>query len=81
MIHWLTTRSNPRSTSWRAFPHPDAGQRGWRLHAVEAKSANDTFKDIYHTRALCGLRAKHGWGLDTYVTEKCERCLKKVKEK
>lgn len=71
MKHWLTTAPNPRTP---ATGH-DAGQRGWRLHAVEAP-ADATFPEIGHRRALCGLRPRHGWGLDMFIEKRCERCAR-----
>lgn len=70
---WLTTSPNPRVKGYGA----DDGQRGWRTHAVWAdEEAN--FADITFTRAACGLRAAHGWGMDMFVNHKCERCVKAV---
>lgn len=75
-IEWLTTAPNPRVPAY-GF---DAGQRGWKLHAVEM--GNDTisykvtFADVKWTRALCGLLPSHGWGLDLFIEDKCERCAK-----
>lgn len=73
MIHWLTTAPNPRSPA-TGF---DAGQRGWRLHAVEAP-AGATFSGVKFHAALCGLRPRHGWGLDTFIDDKCARCLTRL---
>lgn len=28
--------------------------------------------------ALCGFRPKHGWAIDLYSWERCERCLKRL---
>lgn len=72
MIQWLTTAPNPRSPATGY----DAGQRGWRLHAVETNS--DSFKEIKYQSALCGLRATHGWDLDMFIEDKCKKCLKKL---
>lgn len=69
MIHWVTTEANPRTP---ATGH-DAGQRGWRLHAVEADDKATT-KDIRFKVAMCGLRARYGWGLDMFIEQKCSRC-------
>lgn len=74
MIHWLTTEPNPRSPATRH----DAGQRGWRRHAVEAPDAA-TFIDLRHRAALCGLRPRHGWGLDMFIDEDCTRCAAKTR--
>ena len=72
-IQWLTTSPNPRSA---ATGH-DAGQRGWRLHAVEADE-NQKFTEIRGRRALCGVLPRHGWGLDMFVEDRCKRCAAKV---
>ncbi len=73
MIHWVTTAPNPRSP---ATGH-NAGQRGWRLHAVEA--ADDAkFNEIKFRAAVCGLRPHHGWGLDAFIEDRCVRCAKKL---
>lgn len=73
MIYWVTTEPNPRSPS-TGF---DAGQRGWRLHAVEVPKGA-TFKAIRFEAALCGLRARHGWGMDMFIDGKCKRCQKRA---
>jgi hypothetical protein len=67
---WLTTSSSPR----RPATGHDAGQRGWRLHAVRA-NAEDTFSQVRGRRAACGLLARHGWGLDQFIDEKCSKCV------
>ena len=67
-VQWLTTAPNPRVVSYTE----DAGQRGWRLHAVEAEES-ETFKDVRERRALCGLLPSHGWGLDFFIEAKCSR--------
>jgi len=70
---WLTTAPNPRSRSTGY----DAGQRGWRLHAVDA-SDTEPFAAIKGRVAACGLNPYHGWGLDMFIDEKCKRCIRKV---
>lgn len=76
MIHWLTTAPNPRS-SGTGF---DAGQRGWRLHAVEAlKSAK--LGDIKYRAALCGTRGSHGWGMDMFIDDRCKRCARALERR
>jgi hypothetical protein len=72
-IQWLTTAPNPRSAA-TGF---DAGQRGWKLHAVNA-AADENFAGLKYRAALCGLRPRHGWGLDMFVEDKCKRCLEKT---
>jgi hypothetical protein len=73
-IQWLTTNPNPRSP---ATGH-DAGQTGWKMHAVIAEPS-EKFSDIKYRRALCGLRARHGWGSDLFIEDQCARCLKALK--
>lgn len=68
-IKWLTTAPNPRTPATGV----NAGQRGWRLHAVATKS--EKFSEIGGERALCGIRPAHGWSLDMFIEDKCERCL------
>lgn len=53
---WLTTEPNPLTPA----TGPDAGQRGWRLHAVRADDS-ESFKAIRRRRAACGLLPRHGW--------------------
>lgn len=71
-IYWLTTMPNPRARN----SGYDAGQRGWKLHAVESKS--DSFKETRWTRALCGVLPAHGWGLDMFIEDECKRCLRRL---
>lgn len=75
MIHWLTTMPHPKSAA-TGF---DAGQRGWRLHAVEAP---EHFKfselNIISRSAICGVRPNHGWSLDLFIDRKCARCERKI---
>lgn len=68
-FQWLTTSPNPRSPATGV----DAGQRGWRLHAVQAETT-DTFMSIGRAVAACGLRPRHGWSLDMFITDRCKRC-------
>lgn len=72
---WLTTAPDPR--------HPgtghDAGQRGWRTHAVKVGgNKRITFAELASKRALCGLRPSHGWGMDLYIEERCSRCDRRI---
>ena len=67
---WLTTTPNPRTSATGV----DAGQRGWKLHAV--KTASDSFKEISKLNALCGLRPAHGWSLDLFIDDRCSRCAR-----
>lgn len=68
-IQWLTTAPNPRAISHSA----DAGQRGWRVHAVFA-SDKETSEEIRTRRAACGLRPSHGWDVDLFIEERCSKC-------
>ncbi len=70
-IQWLTTYPSGRAHT----PAVDDGQIGWRLHAIEAPSSA-TFEDIKGHAAACGLVAKHGWGLDLFIEQRCSRCEK-----
>lgn len=72
---WLTTAPNPRSrnTGW------DAGQRGWRLHYVERTEVWPF--GAHRGAALCGLRPAHGWSLDLFIDQPCERCAKRATER
>jgi hypothetical protein len=72
-VKWLTTAPNPRSPATGV----DAGQRGWKLHAVDTPL--NSFREIGKMQALCGCRPAHGWSLDMFIEDKCERCLAKVK--
>lgn len=80
-VVWHVTAPNPR--------HPgtgyDAGQRGWRLHAVNKEKLRLEAERIKadplrlksgapRVRSLCGIRPSHGWGNDFYIEEECSRC-------
>lgn len=67
---WLTTLPNPR----RPATGHDAGVTGWKLHAVEA-SETDKFTDLGRMTALCGLRPRHGWSLDLFIEDECQKCV------
>lgn len=68
-VQWLTTAPNPRAS----ITGSDAGQRGWRRHAIRTQS--DLFSELRFAASECGLRPSHGWGLDLFITDKCARCL------
>jgi len=74
MIHWLTTKANPR----RPATGYDAGQTGWMLHAVEVPDGVDSFDAISRMEAICGLYPRYGWSLDLFIDQKCAKCLKKT---
>ncbi len=76
MIAWLTTYPNPRV---RAYGE-NAGQRGWRLHAVRVETGQETHRELRRLRALCGVFPAHGWGLDMFVDEECDRCWRAVEK-
>lgn len=69
---WRTTGANPRAPAYG----PDAGQRGWRLHLVDLAQPGADWYGTNKATALCGLRPRHGWGLDLFVDTPCERCAK-----
>lgn len=52
----------------------DAGQRGWKLHAID--SEENSFKLLSRKAALCGLLPTHGWSLDLFIEDKCTKCQK-----
>lgn len=60
---WLTTQPNPRSFRGGY----DAGQRGWRVHAVRLDNQTGP--------AMCGLQPAHGWGADLFIDRECARCV------
>ena len=69
-LHWLTTGA----TAKRNLKAPT----GWKLHLVDVPE--EKLEGVYREKALCGLTAKHGWGLDLFINEPCFRC-KKAAEK
>lgn len=69
LILWRSTSPNPRVISNSA----DAGQRGWRLHAIEARDG-EKHVDYNKRIALCGLRPSHGWGVDLFIDRNCAKC-------
>ena len=71
MIHWLTTAPNPKYL--HKTHSADDGQRGWRLHAVDA-AEKETFADIGRRAALCGLTPGTGWGVDLFIERRCANC-------
>lgn len=71
--YWLTTAPNPRSRA-TGF---DAGQRGWKTHAVVCTS--ESFEAIKNAKAACGLAPAHGWSVDLFIEDKCARCVRATK--
>lgn len=69
-FQWLTTAANPHVKGYGA----DDGQRGWKVHAVEA-SDDQNFAAIRRFKAACGLKPAHGWGSDLFIVTKCGRCV------
>ena len=66
-VEWRTTQPHPYK---RAHRHgADQGQLGWRLHAVPKQE-----NQLKSGKALCGVRPTHGWGLDLFITDTCDRC-------
>lgn len=70
---WVTTAPNP-ATPATGF---DAGQKGWRLHAVPGFES-ETFEQISGRRSACGVLPSHGWSLDLFIEEKCARCVRRL---
>jgi hypothetical protein len=70
-FQWLVTAPNPR--------HPgtgvDAGQRGWKLHAITLKRG-ENYEEWKRRTALCGTWPRHGWGGDLFIENECVRCQK-----
>jgi hypothetical protein len=54
-----------------------AGQRGWRLHAIEVAD-DELLEAIGQRRAICGLRPSHGWGVDLFIDRECSRCARRA---
>jgi hypothetical protein len=77
-LEWCTTMPNPTVICWT----PDAGQRGWKLHLVtpgrvrvQRLRGYPTLTHLDVSQALCGLRPAHGWGLDMFIEDECNRCV------
>lgn len=72
-LDWFVTAPNPRVAM--VAQNADAGQRGWRLHALMVNGGNaDTLTSIKHYRSACGISPPHGWTIDMLIEQKCERC-------
>ncbi|MGQ2992736.1 hypothetical protein [Variovorax sp.] len=69
LFGWYPTAPNPRSPATGY----DAGQRGWRLHAV-LLNEGENYRDMKRRPALCGLWPRHGWGGDLFIEDECARC-------
>lgn len=72
-IQFVTTEANPRNRA-TGF---DAGQTGWKLHAVYALPL-DSFASLKGKTSLCGLTPRHGWGMDLFIEDPCLRCVAKA---
>lgn len=72
-IQWLTTAPNPRYLD--KTHGADQGQRGWRLHAIEAHPET-SLGEVRYKSAFCGVLPGNGWGLDLFIDQKCARCVR-----
>lgn len=72
-VQWVTTGQNPNVPQYGV----DQGQRGWRLHAIEARK-DESFAAVRDRRAACGLHARHGWAMDLFIDRPCAKCLVKL---
>lgn len=72
-IEWLTTATRPNAPATGY----DAGQQGWRLHAVEAPE-NAKFSELGRVVAVCGTRPRYGWSLDMFIDRRCSKCVQKL---
>lgn len=72
-IVFCTTSPNPR-VHVRGY---DCGQNGWKLHAVYGLPL-DSFASLGRSRALCGVRPRHGWSLDLFIEDPCLKCIAKA---
>lgn len=76
-LRWATTVPNPKGPGHGV----DGDQRGWKLHIVNAETLYQATKQSpVFGAALCGTRAKHGWGLDFFIEDECKRCLARAKK-
>jgi hypothetical protein len=69
---WRTTSPNPNRPAFGV----DAGQRGWKLHLVDLAQPGANWYGKNKGFSLCGMRPRHGWGLDLFIDAPCERCAK-----
>lgn len=72
-LQWLVTAPNPRYLD--KTHGADQGQRGWRMHAVEA-AGDATLDAVRYKSGLCGVLPGTGWAVDMFIDEKCRRCLR-----
>ena len=70
---WLSTNDKNGGGPW---------QSSWRHHAVPLEENENenitTFAQLGKRRALCGLRPRHGWGMDLFLDTNCKRCEAKL---
>ncbi len=55
---------------------PDAGQVGWRLHAVWCSPVG-----VVSGPSLCGVHPAHGWSVDLFIEHECKRCLHALRKR
>jgi len=72
-FQWLTTAPNPYAPAYGY----DQGQRGWRLHAVQATD-DETLTQVRGRKSVCGILPAHGWDLDMFIEQRCKRCTAKL---
>jgi hypothetical protein len=78
-FNWVTTLPHPYRP---AHTHgADDGQVGWKLHAVEMGRDDDFTKEAKRRQAICGVRPRHGWGLDLFIDAECTKCVKAMKKR
>jgi hypothetical protein len=70
---WCTTAVNPRAS----FGGFDAGTTGWKMHGIYGEE-KQTFASLGRATSLCGLRPRHGWGMDLFIEDPCLRCVAKA---
>ena len=72
-LTWLSTNDKNGGGPW---------QTGSKEHAVPLEQGENesstTAISLGRRRALCGLRPRHGWGVDLFIDEKCKRCEAKA---
>jgi len=72
-LTWVSTNDKNGGGPW---------QSGWKEHAVPLNNGEDesnmSFAALGKRRALCGLRPRHGWGIDLFIDAKCKRCEAKA---
>lgn len=74
LVQWLNAETNPRIRA-TGF---NAGRSAWKFHAV-LSDPRQKFEEIKGVHALCGLKPRHGWGMDLFMDiddEVAGRCLK-----